>query len=150
MFTEYGAKVVGNETSDVTSQIYYQRWPLQHAILELQGIDWTGDTSFDQVSTSFDGGSTAWGEWLEPRDTILDSDLTIFNQNNTRFDDDYAAWQAYAYYAWGSTLFDSEFTVFDLYSTVFDPGLTPTQSITLLRRLLRITTQEISGHNVVV
>ena len=150
VFTEYGAKVVGNETSDVTSQIYYQRWPLQHAILELQGIDWTGDTSFDQVSTSFDGGSTAWGEWLEPRDTILDSDLTIFNQNNTRFDDDYAAWQAYAYYAWGSTLFDSEFTVFDLYSTVFDPGLTPTHSITLLRRLLRITTQEISGHNVVV
>ena len=150
VFTEYGGRVVGNETSSVTSQLYYQRWPLQHVILELQGINWTGDTTFDQQYTSFDGGTTAWGEWLEPRDTLLDHDQTIFNQTNTRFDDDYALWQAYAYYAWGSTLFDQEFTVFDLYSTDFDNGPTPTQSITLLRRLLRITTQEISGHNVVV
>ena len=150
VFTEYGGRVVGNETSSVTSQLYYQRWPLQHVILELQGINWTGDTTFDQENTSFDGGSTAWGEWLEPRDTLLDQDQTIFNQTNTRFDDDYVLWQSYAYYAWGSTLFDQEFTIFDLYSTVFDTGSAPTQSITLLRRLLRITTQEISGHNVVV
>jgi len=150
VFTEYGGRVVGNETSDVTSQLYYQRWPLQHAIMEVQGINWTGDTTFDQISTSFDGGSTAWGEWLEPRDTILDQDQTIFNQDNTRFDDDYELWQSYAYYAWGNTLFDQEFTILDLYSTIFDNGPTPTQSITLLRRLLRITTQEISGHNVVV
>ena len=150
VFTEYGGQVVGKETATVTSQLYYQRWPLQHVILELQGINWTGDTTFDQQYTSFDGGATAWGEWLEPRDTILDQDLTIFNQTNTRFDDDYAAWQDYAYYAWGSTQFDDQFTIFDLYSTVFDNGPTPTASITLLRRLLRIVTQEISGHNVVV
>jgi len=150
VFTEYGGKVVGNETPDVTSQLYYQRWPLQHAIIELQGINWTGDTTFDQTTTSFDGGATFWGEWLEPRDTIFDQDLTIFNQTDTRFDDDYAAWQYYAYYAWGSTLFDQEFTIFDLYSTEFDNGSAPTTSITLLRRLIRITTQEISGHDVVV
>ena len=150
VFTEYGGRVVGNETADVTGALYYQRWPLQHAILELQGINWTGDTTFDQELTSFDGGSTFWGEWLEPRDTIFDKDLTIFNQSNTVFDDDYMVWQDYAYYAWGSTQFDDEFTIFDLYATVFDNGPTPTASITLLRRLLRIVTQEISGHNVVV
>ena len=149
VFTEYGGKVVGNETALVTSQIYYQRWPLQHAILELQGINWTGDTTWDHLSTSFDGGATFWSEWLEPRDTISDKNLTIFDQTNTRFDDDYALWQDYAYYAWGSTLFDEWFTIFDLYGTTFDQGSTPTHSITLLRRLLRITTQEISGHNAV-
>jgi hypothetical protein len=150
VFTEYVSLVVGNETSDVTSPLYYQRWPLQHVILELQGINWIGDTTFDQVSTSFDGGSTFWGEWLEPRDTVFDQDVTIFDQTNARFDDDYPVWQGSAYYAWGSTLFDQEFTIFDLYSTVFDNGPTPTHSITLLRRLLRITTQEITGHNVLV
>jgi len=150
VFTEYGGKVVGNEDAQAKSSIWYKRWPLQHAILELQGVNWTGDTTFDQLSTSFDGGSTFWGEWLEPRDTISDYNLTVFDQTNTRFDDDYALWQDYAYYAWGSTLFDQESTIFDLYSTIFDSGPTPTRSITLLRRLLRIVTQEISGHNVVV
>jgi hypothetical protein len=149
VFTEYGSKVVGNETSMVTSQIYYQRWPLQHVILELQGINWTGDTTWDHESTSFDGGATFWAEWLEPRDTIFDTDLTIFNQTNTRFDDDYTAWQAEAYYAWGSTLFDEWFTIFDLYGTTYDQGPVLTQSLTLLRRLIRVTTQEISGHNVI-
>jgi hypothetical protein len=150
VFTQYGGKVVGNQTSDVTSQLYYQRWPLQHAIIELQGINWTGDTTFDQISTSFDGGATFWGEWLEPRDTVFDQDATIFDQTNARFDDDYPVWQGSAYYAWGSTLFDQEFTIFDLYSTVFDNGPTPTHSVTLLRRLIRITTQEITGHNLLV
>ena len=150
VYTEYGGKVVGNETADVTAAFYYQRWPLQHAIIELQGVNWIGDTTFDQLTTSFDGGSTYGGEWLEPRDTIFEQDLTIFDQTNTRFDDDYAVWQDYAYYAWGNTLFDQESTVFDLYSTIFDTGSIPTQSLTLLRQLLRITTQQISGHNVVV
>ena len=147
VFSQYGDNVVGNETTNVTSQIYYQRWPLQHAILELQGINWTGDTTFDDTSTAFDGGATFWAEWLEPRDTLFDQDLTLFNQANTSFDDDYSIWQDAAYYAWGSTLFDQEFTIFDLYSTIFDQGPTPTHSITLLRRLLRIIGQEISGHN---
>ena len=150
VFTQYSGKVVGNEDSQAQQSIWYKRWPLQHAILELQGINWIGDTTFDQTSTCFDGGSTFWGEWLEPRDTLLDRDLTVFDQTNTRFDDDYALWQDYAYYAWGRTLFDQEYTIFDLYSTIFDSGPTPTRSLTLLRRLLRIVSQEISGHNVVV
>jgi len=143
-------KVVGNETTSTTGQLFYQRWPLQHAILEMQGINWTGDTTFDHESTSFDGGATFWGEWTEPRDTLFDQNQTVFNQDNTVFNNPYALWQDYAYYAWGTTQFDSEFTIFDLYATIFDTGATPTASITQLRRLLRITTQQISGHDVVV
>jgi len=150
VFTEYGGKVVGNETTSTTGQLFYQRWPLQHAILEMQGINWTGDTTFDHESTSFDGGATFWGEWTEPRDTLFDQNQTVFNQDNTVFNNPYALWQDYAYYAWGTTQFDSEFTIFDLYATIFDTGATPTASITQLRRLLRITTQQISGHDVVV
>jgi hypothetical protein len=150
VYTDNGADVVTRETASVTSQLYYQRWPLQHMILELQGISWTGDTTFDGLATQWDGGATFFAEWLEPKDTIFDTNLEIFDQGNTRFDDDYALWQQLAYLTWGTTLFDQEFTIFDLYSTIFDPGFTSTQSITLLRRLLRVITPQISGHNVVV
>jgi hypothetical protein len=149
VYQPYGALVVGNTTPDTAAQLWYRRWPLQHVILELQGINWTGDTTLDQSFTSFDGGTTFFTEWLEPRDTILDQDLTLFNQGNTRFDDDFAAWQQLAYYAWGITRFDSNFTIFDLYATDFDDGAIPTQSVTQLRRLIRVVTQQISGHNVV-
>ena len=150
VYTANGADVVTRETASVTSQLYYQRWPLQHMILELQGISWTGDTTFDGLQTQWDGGTTFFAEWLEPRDTIFDTNLEIFDQGNTQFDDDYMLWQRLAYLTWGTTLFDQEFTIFDLYSTIFDPGFTSTQSITLLRRLLRVITPQISGHNVVV
>lgn len=150
VYTANGADVVTRETANVTSQLYYQRWPLQHMILELQGISWTGDTTFDGLQTQWDGGTTFFAEWLEPKDTIFDTNLEIFDQGNTRFDDDYVLWQQLAYLTWGNTLFDQEFTIFDLYSTIFDPGFTSTQSITLLRRLLRVITPQISGHNVVV
>lgn len=150
VYNENGADVVNRETASVTSQLYYQRWPLQHMILELQGIEWTGDTTFDGQTTQWDGNTTFFAEWLEPKDTTFDTNLELFDQGNTRFDDDYAIWQALAYLAWGDTLFDQEFTIFDLYSTTFDQGLTTTQSITLLRRLLRVITPQISGHNVVV
>ena len=150
VYTANGADVVTRETDNITSQLYYQRWPLQHMILELQGISWTGDTTFDGQQTQWDGGTTFFAEWLEPKDTIFDTNLEIFDQGNTRFDDDYILWQQLAYLTWGTTLFDQEFTIFDLYSTIFDPGFTSTQSITLLRRLLRVITPQISGHNVVV
>ena len=150
VFTQYGGQVVGRETAAVTSTMDYQRWPLQHAILELQGINWTGDTTFDQFATAFDGGTTFFAEWTEPSDTIFDGGLEIFNQNNTRFDGVDPAWQNLAYANWGRTQFDQEQTIFDLYSTLFDPSAIPTHSVTLLRHLLRITTQQISGHDVVV
>ncbi len=116
----------------------------------MQGVNWTGDTTFDDGQTQWDGGGTFFAEWLEPKDTIFDNNLEIFDFGNTRFDDDYEVWQGVAYIAWGDTIFDQEFTIFDLYSTIFDQGVPTTQSITLLRRLLRITTPQISGHNVVV
>jgi hypothetical protein len=150
VYTVNGADVVNRETANVTSQLYYQRWPLQHMILELQGVSWTGDTTFDGQQTQWDGGTTFFAEWLEPKDTIFDTNLELFNQGNTRFDDDYALWQQLAYLTWGTTLFDQEFTIFDLYSTIFDTGVATTQSLTLMRRLLRVITSQISGHNVVV
>ena len=139
----------GNLTT-TQSLLYYQRWPLQHVILELQGLNWTGDTTLDATQTQFDGGYTAFAEWTEPRDTLFDGDLEIFDGGNTRFDDDYAAWQALAQRTWGVTEFDQYFTIFDLYTTLFDDANISTQSITLLRRLLRVITQQISGHDVVV
>lgn len=132
------------------SLIYYQRWPLQHAILQLQGINWTGDTVFDGGTTQWDGGATAFAEWTEPRDTLFDGGLELFDQGNTVFDDDYIAWQAAAQRNWGSTRFDQEFTIFDLYRTLFDDAQPSTTSITLLQRSLRILSQQISGHDVVV
>lgn len=150
VFTTDGGRVVGQETASVNDQMYYQRWPLQHAILEMQGVNWTGDTTFDQQSTAFDGSSTFFTEWLEPIDTVFDTNMEIFNQGNTRFDDNYAAWQAMANLAWGRTPFDQETTIFDIYNTTFDSSATPTRSVTLLRRLLRVVTQQISGHDVVV
>lgn len=150
VYTTYGDDVVNRQTASVNAEFYYQRWPFQHAIIEMQGVNWTGDTTFDGCQTQWDGGTTFFAEWLEPKDTIFDNNLEIFDFGNTRFDDDYPIWQGVAYIAWGDTIFDQEFTIFDLYSTIFDQGIATTQSITLLRRLLRITTPQISGHNVVV
>lgn len=149
VYTQYGDNVVRQETPAVTAEWWYKRFPWQHAILELQGIEWLGDTTFDGMETTFDGGYTFLAEWREPKNTLFEQDLTTFDQSNTYFDWN-LLWGGVAYAAWGDTLFDLNFTVFDLYSTVFDEGVTPTRSITLLRKLLRITTTQYSGHNVVV
>lgn len=149
VYSEYADNVYRQETPDVTDQLWYKRFPWQHAVLELQGIEWTGDTTFEDGETTFDGGSTFLAEWREPKNTIFEQDLTTFDQGNTYYDWN-LAWGGVAYAAWGDTLFDENFTVFDLYSTVFDIGVTPTRSITLLRKLLRVTTSQYSGHNVVV
>lgn len=145
----YGDNVVRRETPELTDSWWYLRFPWQHAVLELQGIEWTGDTTFEDLQTSFDGGTTFFAEWVEPRNTLFEQDLTTFDRGDTYFDWN-VLWGGVAYAAWGTTLFDRNVTVFDLYSTTFDDSIVPTRSITLLRKLLRVTTTQYSGHNVLV
>lgn len=127
-----------------------QPWVVQHLNIDLQGKTWTGNTMFDRDECTFDGGQTAFVEWDEPLHTIFDQDDTFFDTFNTVFDDNNPMFVPMAYRMWGTTIFDKETTVFDIYRTIFDEAGPSTRSITLLRRLYRLKSQQISGNSFVV
>lgn len=138
--------VIDNNTDDVSSIMSSTTWHLKHLVLITQGKTWTGNSLFDADQCTFDGGQTAFVEWLEPRDTIFDLDSTYFDAKGTTFDDN-PLFQTAAYRMWGSTVFDAVTTIFDLYDTMFDMAGPSKQSVTTLKKLYRLTSQQISGNN---
>jgi hypothetical protein len=139
--TDKHIAVFNRQTTANNQPYYYQRWPLKHMILSLQGINWTGDTSFDKESFSLDGGSTRFPEWTEPKDTLIDSMLPEWERADRSY------WQSMAYRAWGATQFDEHKTIMDLYSTILDELPVTSQSVTNLRRIIRVVSPQVSGHN---
>lgn len=127
-----------------------QPWVIQYISVDMQGKTWSGDTSFDNDICTFDGGQTSFLEWSEPINTIFDQDDTFFDGDYTVFDETNPSFIPMAYRMWGTTIFDKEITVFDLYQTIFDEAGPGTQSITLVRKLYRLRTQQITGNNFVV
>lgn len=144
----YLLDVIDNNTDDVSSIMASKTWKLQHLVLIMQGKTWTGNTLFDEDQCTFDGGQTAFTEWLEPIDTIFELDDTYFDQRSTRFDDN-RLFNSIAYRMWGTTIFDAETTIFDLYDTMFDMAGPQKQSITVVKKLYRLVSQQVSGHNTV-
>jgi hypothetical protein len=124
-------------------------WKIQYITVDMQGKTWTGDTMFDGDRCTFDGDQTGFVEWLEPSDTIFDLDDTVFDMDNTVFDVN-KAFVPMAYRMWGLTIFDKEQTFFDIYRTIFDEAGPSTRSITARRKIYRLVTPQLSGHNVVV
>lgn len=138
--------VIDNNVDDVSLIMASTTWHLKYLVLITQGKTWTGNTLFDEDQCTFDGGQTAFVEWLEPRDTIFDLDATYFDAKGTTFDDNPLFLTA-AYRMWGDTVFDSVTTIFDLYDTMFDMAGPSKQSVTTLKKLYRLTSQQISGNN---
>lgn len=145
---EYTLDVIDNNTADVSGILASRSWKLQHLVLTMQGKTWTGNTLFDEDQCTFDGGQTAFTEWLEPIDTIFELDDTYFDDRGTRFDEN-KLFSSVAYRMWGDTIFDAETTIFDLYDTSFDMPGPQKESITVVKKLYRLVSQDISGHNTV-
>lgn len=124
-------------------------WNIQYLTVDAQGKTWTGDTMFDGDKCTFDGDQTGFVEWSEPSDTIFDLDDTVFDMDNTVFDIN-KLFVPMAYRMWGLTIFDKELTFFDIYRTIFDEAGPSTRSITARRKIYRLLTPQLSGHNVVV
>jgi hypothetical protein len=49
---------------------------------------------------------------------------------------------------WGRTIIDQGTTAFDFYTTIFDSANAPTESSTLIRKLIRLSRPQITEHNV--
>lgn len=144
----YLLDVIDNNTEDVSGIMASKTWKLQHLLLTMQGKTWTGSTLLDADQCTFDGGQTSFVEWLEPIDTIFELDDTYFDDHGTRFDEN-KLFNSAAYRMWGDTIFDAETTIFDLYDTMFDMAGPQDQSITVVKKLFRLVSQQISGNNTV-
>ena len=136
--------VDANNTDAHKSKYYNRRWPMQHLVLRMQGVLWTGNTTFDSDLTSIDGDSTRFVEWMEPKDTRIDDLIYDWDSGN------YAEWQDGVHDTWGTTQFDEYDTLFDFYRTTFDTAEISSHSITMLERIIKLPTQQISGHSVIV
>lgn len=146
VFAVGNLRVSANETESTLNILGSKSWKVQHLAVTAEGKTWTGDTVFDQDSCSFDGAQTRFIEWLEPNNTVFDLNSTVFEQTGTRFDDN-PEFARTAYDQWGDTIFDAENTIFDFYDTILDMAGPTSKSITEVKKLYKLTSQQISGNN---
>ncbi len=139
-------RVSANETVSTLNILGSKSWKIQHLTVTAEGKTWTGNTVFDQDVCSFDGAQTQFVEWIEPYNTLFDLNTTVFEQTGTRFDDN-PEFIRTAYDQWGNTIFDAENTIFDFYDTILDMAGPTSNSITEVKKLYRLTSQQISGNN---
>lgn len=146
VFSIGNLRVSANETESTLSILGSKSWKVQHLAVTAEGKTWTGNTVFDQDICSFDGAQTRFVEWLEPNNTVFDLNSTVFEQTGTRFDDN-PEFIRTAYDQWGDTVFDAENTIFDFYDTILDMAGPTSKSITEVKKLYKLTSQQISGNN---
>lgn len=146
VFSLGNLRVSANETVSTLNILGSKSWQVQHLAVTAEGKTWTGNTVFDQDICSFDGAQTRFVEWLEPINTVFDLNSTVFEQTGTRFDDN-PEFIRTAYDQWGDTVFDAENTIFDFYDTILDMAGPTSKSITEVKKLYKLTSQQISGNN---
>ena len=146
VFSLGNLRVSANETESTLNILGSKSWKVQHLAVTAEGKTWAGNTVFDQDICSFDGAQTRFVEWLEPNNTVFDLNSTVFEQTGTRFDDN-PEFIRTAYDQWGDTIFDAENTIFDFYDTILDMAGPTSKSITEVKKLYKLTSQQISGNN---
>lgn len=146
VFSLGNLRVSANETESTLNILGSKSWKVQHLAVTAEGKTWTGNTVFDQDICSFDGAQTRFVEWIEPYNTVFDLNSTVFEQTGTRFDDN-PEFARTAYDQWGDTVFDAENTIFDFYDTIVDMVGPTSKSITEVKKLYKLTSQQISGNN---
>ncbi len=139
-------RVNANETAATLNILGSKTWKVKHMVVTMQGRTWTGNTVFDEDVCSFDGAQTRFVEWIEPHNTVFDLNSTVFEQTGTRFDDN-PEFVRTAYDQWGNTIFDAENTIFDFYDTILDMAGPTDRSITEIKKLYKLNTQQVSGNN---
>jgi hypothetical protein len=122
-------------------------WQVGDLLYSVEGLYWQGTTRTDIDLVSWDGNTTRWEEVLEPRQTLLDQGNETFDLNNISLDSGPII-RPDARANWGSTLIDDGTTAFDFYATIFDSAAAPTESLTTVKRLIRLQMPQLSGNNV--
>jgi len=85
----------------------------------LQGLIWTGNTTFDESCMSWDVAQTQLVEFDPATETLFDGGFEIFDRDSTQFDRG-----AMNIAPFSATVFDENTTIYDYYATLFDarPG----------------------------
>jgi len=83
--------------------------------LTVQGIVWTGTTTFDLDCMTWDVDQTQMIEYEPASETIFDDNATYFDEFTTQFD-----FVDNNNIPFGQVIFDQNQTIFDYYSTVFN------------------------------
>lgn len=91
--------------------------------LTVQGIVWTGSTTFDDDTMTWDVGQTALIEYEPASETIFDNNTTYFDEFTTEFD-----FVNNTNIPFSQVIFDENKTIFDYYSTVFNQRASVTAS----------------------
>ena len=117
-----------NNTHDLDGQL----WPINSAIIDLQGRTWLGDTEFD---CSFDNDSTHLSDSREPMETVFDQNQLVFDHTNTTFDTQVHA-ALTVYDAWSTVVVDHTVPIVDMNQTIFDLASPALYSQTRLRRII--------------
>ena len=121
-------------------------WIINYAVINVQGIQWYGNTSFNGDTIYFDSGFSNFVETLEPQDLIFNENFTTFNLNNTVFDKpilgnpESISW-------WGTTQFDQATTIYELWATIFNQSPIKTHSATLIQKLFVVSSVNLTGNN---
>ena len=140
--TSGAISVLNNETNSV----WGTSWQPNYFVFRWQGLNWIGKMSLDSDITTFDGDTTRFEDSHDAYITVFDSDSTNIDKNVTIFD--YKDPIAYdLFQVWGSTIIDAGTTPFDLYSTIFDALSTRTTSNTLLQKWIKTTHKTYTSGN---
>ena len=145
--SEFASKLLDNNNSEIRHLLDGQVWQVGELIYGVQGLYWQGSSKFDRDDTTFDGNTTGFEEYVEPRETILDMRQQTFDLSSTTLDIG-SGIRSDARANWGRTIIDEGTTAFDFYTTIFDSANAPTESSTLIRKLIRLSRPQITEQNV--
>lgn len=132
-----------NSQLSVTKELDGFNWQVGDILWDTEGIFWQGETRFDEEFTTFDCYSTKLHERLEPIETIYDK----LDSTHDYFNISYDITDNTLDLNWGKTVIDSGTTAFDFYESIFDSSTAPTLSRTLVRKIIRLTSPQVSGNN---
>lgn len=104
-----------NANSNAKLTFQGQQLSVRCLTMTAEGVLWQGNTTWDSNTLMLDGDATRFVELESALETVIDHHLTIFENDNTRFDIATSPTMGFS-----NTTFDIQHTIFDYYQTLFD------------------------------
>jgi hypothetical protein len=122
-------------------------WRLEHFIAQAQGLRLIGSTSYDDQTTTWDGGNTSFHDWTQANWLVWDKNLTTFDGNLTTWDHQMSA-QGNAF-SWNNVSISGSTTWQQAYGYVFGQADAWKTSETLYQFPVMLHTLQLSDENTV-
>lgn len=121
-------------------------WATNHLVIRTQGLAWQGSTSYDNQTTSWDGGSCTFQDWIQPSYTIWDQDHTTWDNELTTWDHQIAAGSTY--YKFLQLDLDS-LSWQQVYDALYSSDYADYRSDTQVDWLVNMPTFSLNAHNAI-